>query len=51
LHRPVAREEGGEHQTDDRDPIVHRQNRTELTRTYTPASIQESPRPFNWLSR
>jgi hypothetical protein len=53
LHRPVACEEGGEHQTHDRnrDPPVHRQDRAELSRTPMPASIQESPRPFKWLSQ
>jgi hypothetical protein len=51
LYRPVACEEGGDDEAEDRDPTVHRQDRTELTRTQTPASIQESPRPFKWLSQ
>jgi hypothetical protein len=51
LHRPVACEEGGDDEAEDRDPTVHRQDRTELTRTQTPASIQESPRPLKWLSQ
>ena len=51
LHRPVTGEEGDDDEAEDRDPTVHRQDRTELTRTQTPASIQESPRPFNWLSQ
>src|SRR5262245_55377921 len=51
LHRPVTRKEGGEQQTDERDPAGERQDPTELTRTHTPASIQESSRPFKWLSQ
>ena len=51
LHRPVTREEGGDDEAEDRDPTVHRQDRTELSRTQTPESIQESPHPFKWLSQ
>ena len=40
LHRPVAREKGSDEEAEDRDPTVHRQNRTELTGTHRPASIQ-----------
>jgi hypothetical protein len=39
LHRPIAREKGGEQQTEDGDPTGFRQDQTELTRTDTPASI------------
>jgi hypothetical protein len=48
LHRPITGEEGhDDEEAEGRDPTVHRQDRTEMTRTQTPASIQESPRPFN----
>jgi hypothetical protein len=47
LHRPITGEEGGDDEAEGRDLHVHREDRTELTRTQWPASIQEAPRPFN----